>query len=323
MKLVSIVVPVFNEEDNIQHFYESVCENMAPLPYDFELVFVDDGSKDRSREILRSLEQKDKRVQSIFLARNSGHQLALTCGLDHADGDAVITMDGDMQHPPELIPVLLEKWDEYERLTEILIKDGFVKAPEKQRFYYCGIENVRYEVDIVPFGDIAQEEMVAWPPEGNPVMSVRCFADVMTNADEVSVEDRFDFRMASLSGQWLIKLDAWCDRRLMTRKDAADMQFILENAYITLALSSDSIPGTISLDVSTFDQTVAGAEWIASDLLNILSEDHKVYYADMLDNEVAQQENSPLVNDLLDNAVIGTYDSIRRALARMSQILRR
>ena len=147
------------------------------------------------------------------------------------------------------VAVLLEKWDEYERLTEILIKDGFVKAPEKQRFYYCGIENVRYEVDIVPFGDIAQEEMVAWPPEGNP--------------------------------------------------------------------------GTISLDVSTFDQTVAGAEWIASDLLNILSEDHKVYYEDMLDNEVAQQENSPLVNDLLDNAVIGTYDSIRRALARMSQILRR
>lgn len=221
------------------------------------------------------------------------------------------------------VAVLLEKWDEYERLTEILIKDGFVKAPEKQRFYYCGIENVRYEVDMVPFGDIAQEEMVAWPPEGNPVMSVRCFADVMKNADKVSVEDWFDFRMASLSGQWLIKLDAWCDRRLMTRKDAADMQFILENAYITLALSSDSIPGTISLDVSTFDQTVAGAEWIASDLLNILSEDHKVYYADMLDNEVAQQENSPLVNDLLDNAVIGTYDSIRRALARMSQILRR
>lgn len=221
------------------------------------------------------------------------------------------------------VAVLLEKWNGYEHLTEILIKDGFVKAPEKQRFYYCGIENVRYEVDIVPFGDIAQEEMVAWPPEGNPVMSVRCFADVMKNADKVSVEERFDFRMASLSGQWLIKLDAWCDRHLMTRKDAADMQYILENAYIALALSSDSIPKTISLDASTFDQTVAGAEWIASDLLNMLSEDHKMYYADMLDSEVTRQEDSPLVNDLLDNAVIGTYDSICRALARMSQILRR
>lgn len=66
MKLVSIVVPVFNEEDNIQHFYESVCENMAPLPYDFELVFVDDGSKDRSREILRSLEQRINEYNLFF-----------------------------------------------------------------------------------------------------------------------------------------------------------------------------------------------------------------------------------------------------------------
>ena len=106
MKTISIVVPVFNEEDNIEHFYESVCKVMESLPYDFELIYVDDGSKDRSREILCSLEKQDERVQSIFLARNSGHQLALTCGLDNADGDAVITMDGDMQHPPELIPVL-------------------------------------------------------------------------------------------------------------------------------------------------------------------------------------------------------------------------
>ena len=221
------------------------------------------------------------------------------------------------------VAVLLEKWNEYEHLTEILIKDGFIKAPEKQRFYYCRIENVRYEVDIVPFGDIAQEEMIAWPPEGNPVMSVRCFADVMKNADKVVVEGRFAFRMASLSGQWLIKLDAWCDRHLMTRKDAADMQFILENAYIALALSSDAIPDTISLDASTFDQTVAGAEWIASDLLNMLSKDHKMYYANMLDSEVIQREDSQLVNDLLDNAVIGTFDSICRALVRMSQILRK
>lgn len=221
------------------------------------------------------------------------------------------------------VAVLLEKWNEYEHLTEILIKDGFIKAPEKQRFYYCRIENVGYEVDIVPFGDIAQEEMVAWPPEGNPVMSVRCFADVMKNADKVVVEGRFAFRMASLSGQWLIKLDAWCDRHLMTRKDAADMQFILENAYIALALSSDAIPDTISLDASTFDQTVAGAEWIASDLLNMLSKDHKMYYANMLDSEVIQREDSQLVNDLLDNAVIGTFDSICRALVRMSQILRK
>lgn len=111
MKLISIVVPVYNEEANLQHFYEAVCAVMAPLSYAFELIFVDDGSKDESRAILHRLEVADARVQPIFLARNSGHQLALTCGLDYAEGDAVITMDGDMQHPPELIPTLLCEWE--------------------------------------------------------------------------------------------------------------------------------------------------------------------------------------------------------------------
>ena len=137
MKTISIVVPVFNEEDNIEHFYESVCKVMESLPYDFELIYVDDGSKDRSREILHGLEQRDERVQSIFLARNSGHQLALTCGLDNADGDAVITMDGDMQHPPELIPVLLEKWEQgYEVVQTIRKTTEGVSAMKKLTSYY-------------------------------------------------------------------------------------------------------------------------------------------------------------------------------------------
>ncbi len=137
MKLISIVVPVYNEEENIQHFYEAVCQTMEPLPYNFELVFVDDGSKDRSREILRELEKQDDRVQSIFLAKNSGHQLALTCGLDHADGHAVITMDGDMQHPPELIPVLLEKWEQgYEVVQTIRKTTQGVSAMKKLTSYY-------------------------------------------------------------------------------------------------------------------------------------------------------------------------------------------
>ena len=112
MKLVSIVVPVFNEEDNLEHFYQAVSAVMEKTKYDFELIFVDDGSRDRSREILRRLEEEDARVQPIFLSRNFGHQLALTCGLDHADGAAVIMMDGDMQHPPALIPTLIGKWKE-------------------------------------------------------------------------------------------------------------------------------------------------------------------------------------------------------------------
>jgi len=112
MKKISIVVPVYNEEDNIVHFYEAICQVMGGQPYDFELIFVDDGSRDNTRICIDMLEQRDDRVQGMLLSRNFGHQIALTCGMDHADGDAVITMDGDMQHPPELLPCLLAKWED-------------------------------------------------------------------------------------------------------------------------------------------------------------------------------------------------------------------
>lgn len=150
MKIISIVVPVFNEEENIEHFYDSICKVMEPLAYDFELVFVDDGSKDRSREILRSLEQQDQRVQSIFLAKNSGHQLALTCGLDHAEGDAVITMDGDMQHPPELIPVLIEKWEQGYEVVQTIRKstEGVSVMKRMTSYYYYKVLNRLSNVHI-------------------------------------------------------------------------------------------------------------------------------------------------------------------------------
>jgi len=112
MKVISIVVPVFNEQENIHYFYQEVCKYMENLGYLFEIIFVDDGSNDKTLLILNRLTQQDTRIRAILLARNFGHQVALTCGLDYADGDAVITMDGDMQHPPQMLPILLQKWEE-------------------------------------------------------------------------------------------------------------------------------------------------------------------------------------------------------------------
>ena len=112
MKRISIVVPVYNEQDNIEVFYQEVCKYMEPLPCQFEIIFVDDGSTDDSVMILNRITKLDTRVRALLLARNFGHQIALTCGLDFAEGDAVITMDGDMQHPPELLPQLLQKWQQ-------------------------------------------------------------------------------------------------------------------------------------------------------------------------------------------------------------------
>lgn len=120
MKLVSIVVPVFNEEDNIDNFYVEVCKYMELLPYQFELIFVDDGSSDATALILDRLTQKDLRVRGILLARNYGHQVALTCGLDYAQGDVVITMDGDMQHPPEMLPMLIKKWENGSEIVQTI-----------------------------------------------------------------------------------------------------------------------------------------------------------------------------------------------------------
>lgn len=112
LKTVTIVVPVYNEAENLSHFYQAVRQTMEQLPYAWEIIFVDDGSTDASRSLLSGLEATDQRVKAVFLARNYGHQTALTCGLDQAEGDAVISMDGDMQHPPELLPRLLELWEQ-------------------------------------------------------------------------------------------------------------------------------------------------------------------------------------------------------------------
>ena len=150
VKRISIVVPVYNEEENIAHFVQSVTAVMEQLPYTYEMLFIDDGSRDRSREILLELGTRDPRVQSIFLARNSGHQLALTCGIDHADGDAVITMDGDLQHPPELLPVLLEKWEEgYDIVQTVrLTTEGASLFKRLTSKYYYRLLNALSDVEI-------------------------------------------------------------------------------------------------------------------------------------------------------------------------------
>ena len=154
MKLISIVVPVYNEEENIEHFYDAICKTMESVSYDFELVFVDDGSKDSSVFILDCLANQDERVRPLYLARNFGHQIALSCGLDHAKGDAVITMDGDMQHPPEFLPILLEKWEEGYEVVQTIRKttEGVSWFKNRTSALFYQLINVMSKVRIQPGG---------------------------------------------------------------------------------------------------------------------------------------------------------------------------
>ena len=110
-KLVSIVLPAHNEERNLPEVHRRLSHVLSPLSYDLEFIFVDDGSSDRTVDVMDELSRRDPRVKYIGLSRNFGHQYALTAGLDFASGDAVVSLDTDLQHPPELIPTLLQKWE--------------------------------------------------------------------------------------------------------------------------------------------------------------------------------------------------------------------
>ena len=108
LKLLSVVAPVYNEVATIEQFYSRVCAALDGLQ--FEIVLVDDGSTDGSDVELQKLAGNDPRVRVVQLSRNFGHQTALTAGLDHARGDAVVMLDADLQDPPELIPRMLDHW---------------------------------------------------------------------------------------------------------------------------------------------------------------------------------------------------------------------
>jgi dolichol-phosphate mannosyltransferase len=108
--VVSIVAPVFNEAEGIRSFVDIVRAELDRLPYTWEIVLVDDGSIDSTWEILQTLHAEDSRVKILRFSRNFGNQAAVSAGLKFAQGDAVITMDSDLQHPPELIPKLIQHW---------------------------------------------------------------------------------------------------------------------------------------------------------------------------------------------------------------------
>lgn len=110
--MLSVVCPAFNEEQVLPLFHRQLTAALATIPgdYQIEILYVDDGSRDRTLDVLRDLARQDPRVRFLSFTRNFGHQAALTAGLEAARGDLVLSMDSDLQHPPALIPALLEQW---------------------------------------------------------------------------------------------------------------------------------------------------------------------------------------------------------------------
>lgn len=109
---LSIIIPIYNEEDNIQTLYDRLSRVLNKLSRSYELIFINDGSRDQSLRLIKNLTKRDARVRYIDFSRNFGHQIAVTAGLDLSQGEAVVIIDADLQDPPELIPELYQKLGE-------------------------------------------------------------------------------------------------------------------------------------------------------------------------------------------------------------------
>ncbi len=154
---LSVVIPVYNEEINIVPMYDRLIATLSQCVDTLDIVYVDDGSADRSWEEISRLAQRDERVRGVRFARNFGHQAALTAGVDTARGRAVVIIDGDMQDPPEVIPEMVERWREGFEVVYGQRQDRegetWFKLATASLFYRIlrGITNVEIPVDTGDF----------------------------------------------------------------------------------------------------------------------------------------------------------------------------
>lgn len=136
--MISIVIPIYNEEENLHNLYTRLTNAAPSWKEDYEIVLIDDGSRDSSLTMMRVMAEKDTHVRVVKLSRNFGHQPAISAGIQEAKGDAIIIMDGDLQDPPEELYRFLDKWREgYEVVYAVRTKrkEGFFKKLAYSSFY--------------------------------------------------------------------------------------------------------------------------------------------------------------------------------------------
>ena len=201
------------------------------------------------------------------------------------------------------VAIALSDWSQFENLSQILQKNYFRKDPANQKFYYEGKKHDNdYEVDVVPFGEIAgEDDTLLWPPEYEKEMSVKCFTEVMNRSMPITIDKLFNINIATLAGQFLIKLDAWNDRHTAEydSKDADDM-FLILSRYHDAYIKEPNITPPDAVDYNNHDnETIWGAQWLASDIKNILSNEHLIYYVNMINAELSKKTESDLINNFI------------------------
>lgn len=151
---ISFVIPVYNEFESLPELYRRLKLLVDNIDKSYEIIFVDDGSSDNSVEVIKGLYNKDNNIKLVRLSRNHGHQIAITAGLNHATGTITVSMDADLQHPPEIVPKLIAEWEKgYDIVNAVKVEDksrGRLKKFLANSFYY--IFNKIADIDINPHG---------------------------------------------------------------------------------------------------------------------------------------------------------------------------
>lgn len=161
-KTLSVVVSCYNEELAIDRFYEETAGILNNLPWDYELIFVNDGSQDKTMDKLISLAEADKKVRVISFSRNFGHEAAMIAGLDYSSGDGIVCMDADLQHPPEYLSEIITKFEEgYDVINMVRVKNesaGWFKNLASSAFYHLInlLSDVKFEPNASDFFAISK-----------------------------------------------------------------------------------------------------------------------------------------------------------------------
>lgn len=156
-RLLSVVVSVYNEEAVLEQFYKESSRVLESISWDYELLFVNDGSHDESLRILNRLAERDGRVKVVSFSRNFGHEAAMIAGIDYSSGDGIICMDADLQHPPECIPAIVDKFEDgYQVVNMVRTKNksaGLIKNLTSAAFYNLinALSDVHFENNASDF----------------------------------------------------------------------------------------------------------------------------------------------------------------------------
>ncbi len=162
-KLVSIVVSVYNEEQALARFYQETRRVLEELTWDYEMIFVNDGSTDSSMSVLHSIASENPKAKIVCFSRNFGHEAAMIAGLDYSQGDCIICMDADLQHPPEYIPKIIQKIEEgYQIINMVRTKNasaGWLKRITSAGFYKVinMLSDVKFENNASDFFGIDRQ----------------------------------------------------------------------------------------------------------------------------------------------------------------------